>query len=224
MSKLTPKKLEKLRRELRKGRTHLPQENRYGWLKDLLDAYQIVDAGAKIEIESHLKATKRTLACREGCSACCMNPTVPINEIELRGISFYTNEVMQEETYNVVLHQLEQHESTSACPFLVEHRCSIYPLRPIACRIFHVYDKPCELKEDVSQTRPNDILRAHNPDYARMVSDKLLPHMGVSNSEKKKAFESGYMFQNTRAMHTFDWKWFAENSRKIKNVIKSNEV
>jgi uncharacterized protein len=221
MSKLTPKKLEKLRKELRKGRDHYPQEQRYDWLKDLLDAYHIIDAGAKIEIESHLKATGRTLACHEGCSACCMNPTVPINEIELRGISFYTTEIMDEEIYDRVLRQLEEHESTSACPFLVDNRCSIYPFRPIACRIFHVYDKPCELKEDVSKTRPNDILPAHNPDYARMVSDKLLPHMGIANNDKRKAFESGYMFQNTRAMHTFDWKWFADNSRKIKKLIQN---
>lgn len=219
-----PKKQKRFEQELKKPRVKYDSEEKYKWLVDLLDSYHLIDIGVKIELESQEKLTKRKVVCQKGCSACCSNPNVLINEIELRGLTWYMSEIVEEEVYNRLSLQLINHEQTTACCFLLDGACSIYPVRPIACRIFYVYDTPCENLEDVAITRPKDIAHAHKKEIAWMVSKKLMPHLGIiERKEQMRLFGEGYMFNNTRSLHEFDWKEFKTNIDKIRLLLSERQ-
>ena len=44
------------------------------------------------------------------------------------------------------------------CIFLRGGRCSIYPVRPFACRRYLVFNRVCFIGEDPTVTRPQDML------------------------------------------------------------------
>ncbi|OMD71855.1 YkgJ family cysteine cluster protein [Paenibacillus odorifer] len=217
---LSPKKLERFKREIKKGRKTYAQENKLEWLKALLDSYHYSDVGTRIELESQFKTNNKILACGEGCSNCCQNTQVPINEIELMGLSWYVSEEMDSETFQRITPQLINHLETTACPFLLDGRCSVYEVRPIACRVFNVFGKKCEEREDISFSRPEDIAHTHDVDIAWMVSQKLMPFMGVTDKKQQRyLFEDGFMMRKTRALHTFDWNVFKEQVDQIKSTL-----
>jgi len=43
------------------------------------------------------------------------------------------------------------------CPFLLDGRCAVYPLRFFACRQFFIFGAACAADEDVWETRREDI-------------------------------------------------------------------
>lgn len=218
---MRPKKAKQMQREMSKGRTTYEQELKYDWLSPLLDAYHVADAEVAVERVKHEKAGGRKVACHEGCHACCLNSTVPLNQFELMGLSFYASEVMEAEVREIVRTQLINHEETTACPFLVSGRCSVYPMRPIACRVFHVFDKSCEKGEDPIETRPNDIAPFFRKgDGAWLSAKRLLPLFGINGeSAQRKAFESGFLFENTRPMHALDWSYVVQVMDAYDNTI-----
>lgn len=221
VAKLTDKKLQRFNRELKRGRLKYSSESNYNWLPDLLDAYHIVDAGVLVEIDSQERKTKRKIACNKGCYACCLNSSVPINQVELMGMSWYMSEVIDDKIYDRVSKQLKCHTESTVCPFLLDEICSIYPVRPIACRMFFVYEKPCAEFEHVTETRPDDILHTSNVDVSWMVSQILMPHLGIRDKKvQREMFNDGYMLKNTRPIHTFDWNVFVENTDKIRDSMK----
>jgi Fe-S-cluster containining protein len=86
------------------------------------------------------------LACQEGCDWCCYF-TVGTNVPEVVRIVAYLQERLSPEEYAAlserVARQAEQKRiaKTTAgdperlpCPLLVDHRCSVYPVRPLTCR------------------------------------------------------------------------------------------
>jgi len=223
VAKMTNKKQQRFTKELKKARLKYSSESQYDWLPDLLDAYQIVDAGIVVELDFQERKTRRKSACTKGCYACCLNPSVPINKVELMGINWYMSEITDDNIYARVFKQLKCHTESTACPFLLDKICSIYPVRPIACRMFYVYEKPCAEFEHVNETRPDDILHTSNVDVAWMVSQKLMPHLGITDKKvQREMFIDGYMFKNTRQMHTFDWNIFLENTDSIRAVRNNN--
>lgn len=79
--------------------------------------------------------------CGGGCSHCCHMATA-ISGWEARMISRYTGRKMLDpgranETDLNTQQQLVEKFTGVPCTFLVEGRCSIYPVRPAACRIHH---------------------------------------------------------------------------------------
>ena len=97
------------------------------------------------------------LACREGCDMCCYPPvsaTVPevanivaylltqVSEEEFLRLEGRVNEVAEEIKY---LSGPERSACNIACPYLKGGRCSVYPVRPLACRGFNSNDRSvCE--------------------------------------------------------------------------------
>ncbi len=80
---------------------------------------------------------KPFIACSEGCSDCCkMN--VSISVIEAERLSAISRKPMAK-----VKHP-ERHPddkfSGISCPFLVENMCSVYEVRPYACRAHYSFD------------------------------------------------------------------------------------
>ncbi len=93
-----------------------------------------------------------TLACKAGCSWCC-HFSVDVRAVEAFRILDYMRQhfslaeqerLRQEIAKNSLevapLDDLERMKRTVRCPFLVEGRCSIYPVRPQTCRNYHATD------------------------------------------------------------------------------------
>ena len=80
-------------------------------------------------------------ACRSGCSYCC-HTSVAVSQIEAQiigeAIGLAPRNVEQRQS-----REETQHYHRQPCPFLKEAKCSIYPIRPMACRLmFNMADSP----------------------------------------------------------------------------------
>ena len=93
-----------------------------------------------------------------------------------------------------------------ACPFYIEGVCSIYPVRPIACRTLHVFGEPCRPNQDIYLTRPRDMW-IHSRDLGRRTTFALLPLYGITGKDKmEEAFNAGFLYDNTRSMLEEPWE------------------
>lgn len=183
----------------------LEDEAKYPWLKILLDTYKTSD----LLVAENLKCYS-AIGCEKGCSSCCENPTVPFTEPELMGISWFASEKLREPLRSRVKERLYAHDQTSECPFLVERTCSIYPVRPLICRQFYVKGRQCERGEDPARTRPEDMI-SPNRTIAKVSSMRLLEFWGAKTMLKKeRMFAKGFMVENSRHMHNYDWSKIAE--------------
>ena len=121
-------------------------------------------------------ADVNTLACSQGCSWCCyfsvdVRPVEVLNIMEYLRLHFDDERVQQlhnELAANSrVLNGLDEDERMQhniKCPFLMEGKCSIYPVRPQTCRNYHATDASgCKL----SYEQPHNFDIA--PDYAPLV-------------------------------------------------------
>jgi Fe-S-cluster containining protein len=98
----------------------------------------------------------KPIACSAGCDACCRQKiacTIP----EAIGIAAWLSEKPAEEQQRVREASRRLHDESAAlddlgrvrtglpCPLLVDGQCSIYEIRPIACRAAFSFDRPaCE--------------------------------------------------------------------------------
>lgn len=94
-------------------------------------------------------------ACKNGCSHCC-HQAVAISTEEARNISEYTGyafRAVDMEFTNVNVNKFKG----VACPFLHDDKCTIYPARPLACRLqFNISDDPslCDIKSKPGESVP----------------------------------------------------------------------
>lgn len=200
-----------------------PDETKYPWLTILLDSFAICDEGTRQDLKRDEKRTRRAVACHKGCSACCVRPAVPISTPELRGVSWYVSERLDHATQDRLIPRLRNHQASPECPFLLDRECAIYPMRPIACRIFHVYTSACYPSEDVFQSRPGDIF-IQDRDTARRVGMRFLDSdvYGLNTMrEKKAAFDREIMLSETIPMHYVNWEALLLPISKIRGE-KSN--
>ncbi|MDO8716999.1 MAG: hypothetical protein Q7J73_09390 [Dehalococcoidales bacterium] len=118
MGKQSKKKTAKLIRNT--DRIRYPEdEAAYPWLSVLLDAYHIQETGISVELAEGQKKRKDNLACRRGCGTCCMRPTIPITEPEVKGIEWFVAKQLPADVRETVQAQLLIHRKTTQCPFLV---------------------------------------------------------------------------------------------------------
>lgn len=184
-------------------------EEQYQWLGLLLDTYHLSDQLVADNL-GLLGKNGVHIACGEGCSNCCRKPTVPVTELEIRGLSWFASEMLGGEIRQTVKQRLQSHRETAECPFLVNDVCSVYPVRPVICRQFYVKNTVCGEEEDILLSRPEDIVLP-NPSMARATSMKLLEFFGIhSRLKKERAFKSGFVPQNTRPMHEHELSAIAE--------------
>jgi hypothetical protein len=126
-------------------------ERRHPWLPLLLDCYALID----LSVAEISKQSGKKIACRKGCSVCCYH-VIPLSVIECLGIKFYIQNILKKDIRLLLLKKI--HENKSICLFNMDGCCSVYPLRPIACRRYVVAGKCCEMDEDPTVTRPGDVL------------------------------------------------------------------
>jgi Fe-S-cluster containining protein len=194
------------------ARARYPHEKQYPWLTVLLDSYAIHDYGMSKDIAVAEKTQGIRIACHEGCSACCLRSDVPISQLETMGISWYFTEIMDFETQERLIPRLLSHHENLECPLLLDSRCSVYSLRPLACRSFFVHTAPCAIGEDVAINRPEHIYRPDSS-LGKRVAMRFLDceiYGLTTRKEKEQAFEKGIMMQITRPIHTIDWSHFVE--------------
>mgnify|MGYP001618753075 FL=1 len=205
MGKQAKKKTAKLIRNT--DRIRYPEDEAANpWLSVVLDVYHIQDTGIAVELQEEQKKRKDKLGCHRGCGTCCLRPTVPVTDPEVKGIVWFVAKKLPADVRETVQAQLLIHRKTTQCPFLVNSVCSIYPVRPIACRILLVFGEPCVPNEDIYLTRPKDIW-VHSRDIGRKIALTLLPLYGITGKKKKiEAFESGYLNDNTKSMLKLPWE------------------
>ena len=103
-------------------------------------------------INSHFEDQKEYIHCKEGCSLCCEKGEYPCSELEFEflkiGFMSLDRETQQQIVNNTIALKIEKEKCTDKifmhkCPFLINHRCSVYPYRMIICRTFGLsyYDK-----------------------------------------------------------------------------------
>jgi Fe-S-cluster containining protein len=97
-------------------------------------------------------ASQRSIACAAGCAACC-NQQVALAPVEAAAIAQYVARHFTDEEDTALVARLrgldavtrgktalERAHLRQPCAFLVDGRCSIYPVRPLRCRGVHSRD------------------------------------------------------------------------------------
>lgn len=201
----------KRRVSIKAGRVSFPQEEKsLPWLMMLLNAYHILDKGVAAAIKSEQKRGRK-LACGKGCTICCIAlKDIPVYPLELMGISWYAAEKISGRLRELLKTRLKSHKKNDPCPFLIESACSIYTMRPMACRQFNVFGRSCEEGEDPYYTRIEDVL----PQVKRHLDQAffiMLPFHGVEKeSDRVKAVESGAMHKTVKVLQVCNWRLLCE--------------
>ena len=196
-------------------------EEKHKWLPMLLDAYYKDDAGIlkELKIEEIKRGSK--VACRKGCHYCCFKMEVPISQIEIIGLSWYSSEKVIGNVREKLKEQLLNHKENLHCPFLIDKICAVYPVRPLICREFFVFSLPCKPNEDVSKTRPQDIWSPSRK-VCKSAAFEILPFYGITDEKEKLiAYESGFISHNSRPMHTCDWTLIYEAMTKFDPIVET---
>ncbi|MBI5073710.1 MAG: YkgJ family cysteine cluster protein [Nitrospirae bacterium] len=185
-------------------------EARFAWLPLLLDGYEIIDRGIDIAIKREKRKTLRRSACREGCAVCCDSQAdIPLYPLELAGIYWYAIEKITGQSRTVLAGQLAAHAGKPPCPFLMDNVCSIYPVRPAACRQFIVFTRPCSQGEDAYHTRREDVLTPLQ-DFVDRAFFVMLPFYGITReADRIQAVKNKVLNTRVRNLLEFDWKALA---------------
>jgi len=189
-----------------KLRLSFPEDEKlHSWLPLLLNAYSIMDEGIKKDIKE-LEKKGRKLACRKGCSNCCeTHRDIPIYPIEIVGIYWYVMEKVKEPIRSDIKLSLIKHKKGDPCPFLINKACSIYPMRPLACRQFNVFGKSCVYGEDAYYTRPQDVLKP-SKNYLGKALYETTPFYNVFDEEGKiELINSGKLNSLVKILQNYPW-------------------
>lgn len=126
------------------------------WLSTLQKMHALVDRAVSISRKEVFTSHGLSTACAKGCNHCCRH-VIPASAPELAGALWHLGEHVPGAVRSHVRENLHI-EHRTACPFLHNEVCSVYPMRFMACRQFMVYDHPCSAGENVWETRPQDLL------------------------------------------------------------------
>lgn len=190
--------------------TFTEDEQKHKWLPMLVDAYHLIDLGIAEAVKLKEKKENRTLACTKGCANCCKHhKDIPVYPLELVGLSYYVNEKIDADTKAKIKQPLANYQSENPCPFLVDDVCTVHEMRPIACRIFMVFNKPCDVGEDPYYTRKEDVLPTIQ-DYIDQAFYVMLPFYGVTEDKHKLSIIStGAFHKKAVPLNTINWSKLA---------------
>jgi len=121
------------------------------WMDIMCQVYGIVDAS----VSSAIIAQNKTPVCSKGCFFCCYQK-IPLTVLEALAIKEY---LLTERTPRGMAHKAGEQQKSGPCPFLINGACSIYSVRPIACRRYIVFNNQCGRNEDPVKTRPDEVLK-----------------------------------------------------------------
>lgn len=197
-------------------------EARYPWLPMLLEACSIIDAGVLRAAEDFEKRHNRKLACKKGCGHCCRtHADIPLYPLELAGIYWFCTEKMPGGAREALKDRLRDYirqgddigrngagekEGDPGCVFLDGGACSIHPVRPLSCRQFNVFGRPCGPGEDPYFTRRQDVLTPIR-EYADRAFFVMLPFYGIHDeARREKAVRDGLLHSQAVNLRSRDWR------------------
>jgi Fe-S-cluster containining protein len=193
-------------------RVRFPEdEGRQQWLPMLLDAYEVIDRGIFLALQREKRKSGRRPVCKAGCGGCCGTHTdIPIYPLEMVAIYWYALEKMDPVLRTALMAKLDGRSTPTSgrcpCPFLSDNRCTVYPVRPVACRQFIVFNRPCGNGEDPFHTRRGDVLTPLE-DFADRAFYIMLPFYGITTEEDKKAaIRNKIIHARVKNLKTTDWK------------------
>lgn len=141
-----------LREKMAPFRVAMPRAERlFPWLRHVLDLYAAVD----MSVDSALRASGRDAKCRRGCTWCCRH-AIPVTPLEVSGLLWFAREEMRPQVRERLQSRLD---GGPLCRFCSGGVCAAYIVRPVACRRYMVLGAACGEEEDVTLTRPEDLLR-----------------------------------------------------------------
>ena len=86
------------------------------------------------KLSKYFNVHKEYICCEVGCSLCCEKGDYPLSSIELeylmQGFISLSDELKQQVQANI-----KNMIKGETCPFLIDKKCSVYPYRPIICRV-----------------------------------------------------------------------------------------
>ncbi len=183
----------------------LDDERLHPWLTILVDVYNLAER-VNDELLAACKRRGLVVACSCGCDTCCRNQKILVTNLELSGITWYVMEKLDRELRQRLRVQLAKSIGAHGCPFLVDGVCSVYPVRPLTCRQFFVQCTPCTLDEDVSISRPQDIVRP-TPESVIDISFRLLDFWQITKKKDKiAAVRDGFIYKNMFLLQGVDWQ------------------
>ncbi len=86
------------------------------------------------KLKKYFELHKEHIYCKPGCSLCCENGDYPISALELEYLMIGFSKLSNEEKITVK-NNIKNIVKGGACPFLINKNCSVYPYRPIICRV-----------------------------------------------------------------------------------------
>ena len=97
------------------------------------------------KINKHFENQKEYIHCKEGCDMCCSEGQYPCSELEFEFLKIGFS-LLDESTKQQIFENIDKlkkdfanfkgEKFLYACPFLINHRCSVYNFRMIICRTF----------------------------------------------------------------------------------------
>ena len=85
-------------------------------------------------LEKYSELHKEHIKCCLGCSSCCEKGDYPLSQIELEYL-MQGFAALSDKNKITVQNNIKNIVKGGACPFLIEKCCSVYPFRPIICRV-----------------------------------------------------------------------------------------
>ncbi|MEO1767097.1 YkgJ family cysteine cluster protein [Thiobacter aerophilum] len=173
----------------------------------------MIDSSVATSI-AHAESRGRRLACARGCAACCRSHAdIPVYPLELMGLYWFVLERLQGRLRTQVAQQLAHWRTLPGCPFLVDEACAVHPVRPMACRLFNVFDRACAEGEDAFHTRPGDVLV---PEQAakREALLLLLAGQGVADEvTREELVTTGAVHRLAQNLRALPWENLAARMR-----------
>lgn len=167
--------------------------------------YAVVDEGNAVALEAE-QARGRRPACTKGCTHCCRDQYIPMTAAEMEGMMMYAAAELHEPVRSRVVHNIPDQGMSETCPFLVDDVCSIYPMRPMACRRYYVLELACGPQEDVLLTRPNHILQPL-AEYTHKAFSILYRHYGITDEQAlQEALDNKLITRICTSLHQTDWR------------------
>jgi len=134
------------------------------------------------------KPLPHPISCQAGCDFCCFNQ-VQLTPPEALLIGHYIEQNFTQAEKDLLLAKVARNLALTAeksktavakmrselpCPLLRDHRCSIYPVRPLMCRAMHALDAARCQAELQSGSLAGSTYYAHRHDIAVSVSAGLM--------------------------------------------------
>lgn len=179
------------------------------WLPALERLQAVIDTAVAAGI-AQAEAQGRRLACARGCAACCRtHADIPVYPLELMGLYWFVLERLQGSLRTRVAEQLASWRTLPGCPFLVDEACAVHPVRPMACRLFNVFDRVCGEGEDAFHTRPADVLPPQEA-AKREALMLLLAAQGVGDqAARRELVATGAVHRLAQNLRALPWEHLA---------------